>query len=53
MDMKNAFKLLENILFIISWKIFCMLAEKYRLNEEQEISILKKTQSMWNVKVKC
>ena len=27
MDMKNAFKLLENILFIISWKIFCILEE--------------------------
>ena len=27
LDMKNAFKLLENILFIISWKIFCIFEE--------------------------
>ena len=25
--MRNAFKFLENILFFISWKIFCILEE--------------------------
>ena len=48
MDMKNAFKLLENILFIISWKIFCILEENI-MKSQQERSENK----MWKRKVKC
>ena len=48
MDMKNAFELLENILFIIIWKIFCILEENM-IKSQQDRSGNK----MFKKKVKC